>query len=96
MTDEPKIVDFDAGEDWGAEVIQLDHPFRLKGVVYSAFTMRTPSGLDVTRFYVDAERSIPNFAIGLIGVDSVVFAKLHGDDAAKIVDKARNFLFKAP
>lgn len=92
----PKIVDFDAGEGWPSETIPLAHPFKYRGVVYSGLTMRTPSGLDVTRFYSAGERpSIVAFAIGLMQIDDAVFGAMHAADAAKLVTRASSFLADA-
>lgn len=48
--EEPKIVDFDAGEAFDGETIALTKPFKLNGVVYKQVTLRIPSGADYERY----------------------------------------------
>ncbi|MBG0809839.1 phage tail assembly protein [Methylosinus sp. H3A] len=95
------IVDFDAGGNWGGETIVLDHPFKLKGVTYSAVTMRIPTGLDITRFYAASPRpTMVDFAISLTSVDGapidrLVFGAMHGVDAGTLVTKSIDFFGQA-
>lgn len=48
-TAERPIVDLDANATFGKETIELLRPFRYKGAVYSAITIRVPTGLDVKK-----------------------------------------------
>lgn len=92
-----RIVDFDAGGNWGGETIVLKRPFKLKGVTYTMVSMRIPSGLDVTRFYSASQRpSMVDFAISLTSVagapiDGLVFGAMHALDAGALVKKAVAF-----
>ncbi|MBB4199042.1 hypothetical protein GGD83_002853 [Rhodoblastus sphagnicola] len=47
--DEPKIVDFDAGETFDGETVALKRPFKLKGVTYKQVALRIPTGADYER-----------------------------------------------
>jgi len=94
------IVDFDAGGNWGGETIVLKHPFKLKGVTYSAVTMRIPTGLDITRFYAAQRPTMVDFAISLTSVDDapidrLVFGAMHGRDAGTLVTKSIVFFEQA-
>lgn len=97
-----QIVDLDAigGSGWGGETIVLEHPFRLKGVTYSAVTMRIPTGLDITRFYAAQRPTMVDFAISLTSVDGapidrLVFGAMHGRDAGALVKKSIDFFEQA-
>jgi hypothetical protein len=87
----PTVVDLDAGENWGSERFILNHPFKLKGVVYNELSLRVPTGLDVTRFYSQKGSSVA-FAIGLTQIDNIVFGSMHANDAGRLVAKAMGFL----
>lgn len=43
------VVDIDAGATFGKETIKLFRPFKFKGAVYDAVTIRVPTGLDLKK-----------------------------------------------
>lgn len=47
---EPKITNFDAGEKFDGKIIPLTSPFQLGGVVYTAATLRIPTGADYEQY----------------------------------------------
>lgn len=95
------VMDLDAGDGWGSKNIVLMHPFKLKGVVYTAIDVRCPTGLDLTRYYSDKKGTgIVDAAIQLSSaagapINRVVFAAMRSDDAQTLVEAATSFLFGA-
>lgn len=62
VSEEPRIVDFDAGESFDGDTVPLAKPFKLKGLVYKAVTLRVPTGADYER-YTKKDAQIDTFGL---------------------------------
>ncbi len=89
----PQVLDFDADKtaSWGAEDVELLHPFRLAGVVYDKVSFRTPSGRDVAR-HIEGRAGLRAFIESLAELDAKVFDVMHGSDYARLVARAGEYL----
>lgn len=86
------IVDLDAGQNWGAQTVELEHPFKLAGVTYERVELRTPMGLDIERYLVEPKSTTAAFMKSLAGVPVDVFDRMHPSDYRKCFAAAAHFL----
>jgi hypothetical protein len=87
----PAVVDFDKGEHWPIEIFSLSHPFKLKGVTYTAVTMRYPTGNDL-EFWAANDFNRYALAGHLSGQDKLVFSTMLAPDFMKITRWLKAFL----